>query len=90
MVIVSYIILVLKELEKSVEDVGIIIIGELGLDFGFDYMLVMEIIDKVKEVGVMIELYIFYCGGFLVFEYLNNLLRYKFSWSLVGVLMNVM
>ena len=39
----------------SVEDVGITVIGELGLDPGLDHMLAMETIDKAKEVGATVS-----------------------------------
>ncbi|KAB0398173.1 hypothetical protein E2I00_000226 [Balaenoptera physalus] len=90
MITASYITPVLKELEKSVEDAGITIIGELGLDPGLDHMLAMETIDKAKEVGATIESYVSYCGGLPAPEHSDNPLRYKFSWSPVGVLMNIM
>ncbi|XP_047417385.1 alpha-aminoadipic semialdehyde synthase, mitochondrial isoform X2 [Sciurus carolinensis] len=90
MITASYITPALKELEKSVEDAGITIIGELGLDPGLDHMLAMETIDKAKEVGATIESYISYCGGLPAPEHSDNPLRYKFSWSPVGVLMNIM
>ncbi|XP_017369381.2 alpha-aminoadipic semialdehyde synthase, mitochondrial, partial [Cebus imitator] len=90
MITASYITPALKELEKSVEDAGITVIAELGLDPGLDHMLAMETIDKAKEVGATIESYISYCGGLPTPEHSNNPLRYKFSWSPVGVLMNVM
>lgn len=90
MVTASYITPALKELEKSVEDAGITVIGELGLDPGLDHMLAMETIDKAKEVGATIESYISYCGGLPAPEHSDNPLRYKFSWSPVGVLMNIM
>ncbi|XP_048196090.1 alpha-aminoadipic semialdehyde synthase, mitochondrial [Perognathus longimembris pacificus] len=90
MITASYITPALKELEKSVEDAGITLIGELGLDPGLDHMLAMDTIDKAKEVGATIESYISYCGGLPAPEHSDNPLRYKFSWSPVGVLMNVM
>ncbi|XP_070279903.1 alpha-aminoadipic semialdehyde synthase, mitochondrial isoform X2 [Myotis yumanensis] len=90
MVTASYITPALKELEKSVDDAGITVIGELGLDPGLDHMLAMETIDKAKEVGATIESYISYCGGLPAPEHSDNPLRYKFSWSPVGVLMNIM
>ncbi|XP_075414728.1 alpha-aminoadipic semialdehyde synthase, mitochondrial isoform X1 [Tenrec ecaudatus] len=90
MVTASYITPPLKELEKSVEEAGITLIGELGLDPGLDHMLAMETIDKAKEVGAAIESYISFCGGLPAPEHSNNPLRYKFSWSPVGVLMNMM
>ncbi|XP_062062591.1 alpha-aminoadipic semialdehyde synthase, mitochondrial isoform X3 [Lepus europaeus] len=90
MITASYITPALKELEKSVEDAGITVIGELGLDPGLDHMLAMETIDKAKESGATIESYVSYCGGLPAPEHSDNPLRYKFSWSPVGVLMNIM
>uniref|UniRef100_A0A8C7EJ88 Aminoadipate-semialdehyde synthase n=1 Tax=Neovison vison TaxID=452646 RepID=A0A8C7EJ88_NEOVI len=78
-----------QDLVISVEDAGITVIGELGLDPGLDHMLAMETIDKAKEVGATIESYISYCGGLPAPEHSDNPLRYKFSWSPVGVLMNI-
>ena len=39
----------------SVEDAGITVIGELGLDPGLDHMLAMETIDKAKVVGATVS-----------------------------------
>lgn len=90
MITASYITPAMKELEKSVDDAGITVIGELGLDPGLDHMLAMETIEKAKELGATIESYVSYCGGLPAPEYSDNPLRYKFSWSPVGVLMNIM
>uniref|UniRef100_A0ABK0LV48 Aminoadipate-semialdehyde synthase n=1 Tax=Rattus norvegicus TaxID=10116 RepID=A0ABK0LV48_RAT len=90
MVTASYITPAMKELEKSVDDAGITVIGELGLDPGLDHMLAMETIDKAKDLGATIESYVSYCGGLPAPEHSDNPLRYKFSWSPVGVLMNIM
>ncbi|XP_036616026.1 alpha-aminoadipic semialdehyde synthase, mitochondrial [Trichosurus vulpecula] len=90
MVTASYITPAIKELEKSVDDAGITIIGELGLDPGLDHMLAMETIDRAKEVGATIESYVSFCGGLPAPEHSDNPLRYKFSWSPVGVLMNIL
>ena len=40
---------------RSVEDAGITVIGELGLDPGRAHMLAMETIDKAKEVGATVS-----------------------------------
>uniref|UniRef100_A0A8C6H1G3 Saccharopine dehydrogenase (NAD(+), L-glutamate-forming) n=1 Tax=Mus spicilegus TaxID=10103 RepID=A0A8C6H1G3_MUSSI len=90
MVTASYITPAMKELEKSVDDAGITVIGELGLDPGLDHMLAMETIDTAKELGATVESYVSYCGGLPAPEHSDNPLRYKFSWSPVGVLMNIM
>lgn len=37
------------------EDAGITVIGELGLDPGLDHMLAMETIDKAKEEGATVS-----------------------------------
>lgn len=39
----------------SVDDAGITVIGELGLDPGLDHMLAMETIDKAKELGATVS-----------------------------------
>lgn len=40
---------------SSVEDAGITVIGELGLDPGLDHMLAKETIDKAREVGATVS-----------------------------------
>lgn len=39
----------------SVDDAGITVIGELGLDPGLDHMLAMETIDKAKDLGATVS-----------------------------------
>lgn len=51
MVIASYILSVMRELDVVVKEAGIIIMNEVGVDLGIDYMLVMECFDEVKYVG---------------------------------------
>uniref|UniRef100_A0A8C4IV44 Alpha-aminoadipic semialdehyde synthase, mitochondrial n=1 Tax=Dromaius novaehollandiae TaxID=8790 RepID=A0A8C4IV44_DRONO len=84
----SYLTPAMKELQESVEDAGITVISEMGLDPGLDHMLAMECIDKAKEVGAMIVSYTSFCGGLPAPEHSDNPLRYKFSWSPQGVLLN--
>ncbi|XP_025907456.1 alpha-aminoadipic semialdehyde synthase, mitochondrial [Nothoprocta perdicaria] len=88
LVTASYLTPAMKELQESVEDAGITVISEMGLDPGLDHMLAMECIDKAKEVGATIVSYTSFCGGLPAPEYSDNPLRYKFSWSPQGVLLN--
>nr|XP_006122637.2 alpha-aminoadipic semialdehyde synthase, mitochondrial [Pelodiscus sinensis] len=88
LVTASYLTPAMKELEKSVEAAGITVISEVGLDPGLDHMLAMECIDKAKEVGATVLSYTSFCGGLPAPEYSDNPLRYKFSWSPQGVLLN--
>uniref|UniRef100_A0A8C3L0R2 Aminoadipate-semialdehyde synthase n=1 Tax=Chrysolophus pictus TaxID=9089 RepID=A0A8C3L0R2_CHRPC len=73
---------------SSVEAAGITVISEMGLDPGLDHMLAMECIDKAKEVGATVVSYTSFCGGLPAPEHSDNPLRYKFSWSPQGVLLN--
>ncbi|KAF4081396.1 hypothetical protein AMELA_G00160900 [Ameiurus melas] len=78
----------MKELQKCAEEAGITIVNEMGLDPGIDHMLAMECIDQAKADGCTVESYSSFCGGFPAPECSDNPLRYKFSWSPYGVLLN--
>ncbi|KAM4039169.1 alpha-aminoadipic semialdehyde synthase, mitochondrial [Anomaloglossus baeobatrachus] len=88
LVTASYLTPSMRELQQSVEDAGITIVGEMGLDPGLDHMLAMECFDKAKDVGAKVESYLSFCGGLPAPECSDNPLRYKFSWSPLGVLLN--
>uniref|UniRef100_A0A4W6DT33 Alpha-aminoadipic semialdehyde synthase, mitochondrial n=1 Tax=Lates calcarifer TaxID=8187 RepID=A0A4W6DT33_LATCA len=60
----------------------------MGLDPGIDHMLAMECIDQAKADGCSVESYSSFCGGLPAPECSDNPLRYKFSWSPYGVLLN--
>ncbi|XP_053497873.1 alpha-aminoadipic semialdehyde synthase, mitochondrial [Ictalurus furcatus] len=78
----------MKELQKCAEEAGITIVNEMGLDPGIDHMLAMECIDQAKADGCTVESYSSFCGGVPAPECSDNPLRYKFSWSPYGVLLN--
>uniref|UniRef100_A0A3Q1JFP4 Alpha-aminoadipic semialdehyde synthase, mitochondrial n=1 Tax=Anabas testudineus TaxID=64144 RepID=A0A3Q1JFP4_ANATE len=88
MVTASYLSPAMKELQSSVEEAGITIVNEMGLDPGIDHMLAMECIDQAKADGCTVESYSSFCGGLPAPECSDNPLRYKFSWSPNGVLLN--
>ncbi|TRY55438.1 hypothetical protein DNTS_003809 [Danionella cerebrum] len=88
MVTASYLSPAMKELQKSAEEAGITIVNEMGLDPGIDHMLAMECIDRAKADGCTVESYSSFCGGLPAPECSDNPLRYKFSWSPYGVLLN--
>lgn len=64
--------------------------NEVGLDPGIDHLLAIECIDEVHQAGGRVESFVSYCGGLPAPEFSNNPLRYKFSWSPRGVLLNVL
>uniref|UniRef100_A0AAQ5Z7Y7 Saccharopine dehydrogenase (NAD(+), L-glutamate-forming) n=1 Tax=Amphiprion ocellaris TaxID=80972 RepID=A0AAQ5Z7Y7_AMPOC len=76
------------EILCSAEEAGITIVNEMGLDPGIDHMLAMECIDHAKADGCIVESYTSFCGGLPAPECSDNPLRYKFSWSPYGVLLN--
>ncbi|NWU95562.1 AASS protein, partial [Upupa epops] len=88
LVTASYLTPAMKELQESVEAAGITVVSEMGLDPGLDHMLAKECIDKAKEVGATVVSYTSFCGGLPAPEHSDNPLRYKFSWSPQGVLLN--
>ncbi|XP_041964997.1 alpha-aminoadipic semialdehyde synthase, mitochondrial [Alosa sapidissima] len=88
LVTASYLSPAMKELQKSAEEAGITIVNEMGLDPGIDHMLAMECIDQAKADGATVEYYTSFCGGLPAPECSDNPLRYKFSWSPYGVLLN--
>nr|XP_020449122.1 alpha-aminoadipic semialdehyde synthase, mitochondrial isoform X1 [Monopterus albus]XP_020449123.1 alpha-aminoadipic semialdehyde synthase, mitochondrial isoform X1 [Monopterus albus] len=88
MVTASYLSPAMKELQSSAEEAGISIVIEMGLDPGIDHMLAMECIDQAKADGCTVESYSSFCGGLPAPECSDNVLRYKFSWSPYGVLLN--
>ncbi|XP_015208011.1 alpha-aminoadipic semialdehyde synthase, mitochondrial [Lepisosteus oculatus] len=88
MVTASYLSPAMKELQKSAEDAGITIVNEMGLDPGIDHMLAMDCINQAAADGCIVESYVSFCGGLPAPECSDNPLRYKFSWSPYGVLLN--
>ncbi|XP_007246636.3 alpha-aminoadipic semialdehyde synthase, mitochondrial isoform X2 [Astyanax mexicanus] len=88
LVTASYLSPEMKELQRSAEEAGITIVNEMGLDPGIDHMLAMECIDQAKADGCTVESFSSYCGGLPAPECSENPLRYKFSWSPYGVLLN--
>lgn len=67
------------------------ILNEVGLDPGIDHFLALECIRDVEKNGGTIESFISYCGGLPAPEYAaDNPLRYKFSWSPRGALLNTL
>ncbi|XP_011207613.2 alpha-aminoadipic semialdehyde synthase, mitochondrial [Bactrocera dorsalis] len=90
MVTASYLNDEIKELHEEARRNGVTIMNEVGLDPGIDHLLAMECIDEVKEKGGVIESFVSFCGGLPAPEHSDNALRYKFSWSPRGVLLNTL
>ncbi|XP_050499676.1 alpha-aminoadipic semialdehyde synthase, mitochondrial [Diabrotica virgifera virgifera] len=88
MVTASYMSDEIKQLHEAAQDAGITILNEVGLDPGIDHLLALECIQEVKNNGGRITSFESYCGGLPAPEFSDNPLRYKFSWSPRGALIN--
>lgn len=74
----------------SAQQAGVTLLNEVGLDPGIDHLLALECIRDVQEKGGVVESFVSYCGGLPAPEHSNNALRYKFSWSPRGALLNTL
>jgi len=73
-------------LRDSVEWAGIIFLNEVGLDPGLEHMSAMCIMDDVKSWHGHVMAFSSDCGGLPAPEAADNPLKYKFSWSPLGVI----
>jgi alpha-aminoadipic semialdehyde synthase len=76
----------MRALRKSIEEAGISILNEVGLDPGMDHMSAMKIVDDIHSRGGDVKHFSSVCGGLPAPEAANNPLLYKFSWSPMGVI----
>jgi len=74
-------------MEKEINDAGILVFNEIGLDPGLDHLYAVKTIDEVHKAEGKIKSFISYCGGLAAPKDANNPLGYKFSWSARGVLL---
>jgi saccharopine dehydrogenase-like NADP-dependent oxidoreductase len=77
----SYIDAPLRELEKDIQEAGVLFLCEMGLDPGIDHMSAMEIIHRLKKQGAQINAFLSHCGGLIAPESDNNPWHYKISWN---------
>ena len=77
----------MQELESQVQEAGITVLNEIGLDPGIDHLYAIKTIEEVHKAGGKITSFLSYCGGLPAPEASGNPLGYKFSWSSRGVLL---
>lgn len=90
LVTASYVTDHVRQLHEQAQQAGITLLNEVGLDPGIDHFLALECIRDVQEKGGVVESFISYCGGLPAPEHSHNSLRYKFSWSPRGALVNTL
>ncbi len=72
----------LNKLDKKAEEKGVVVLPEFGLDPGLDLVLAKQAAGELDEVE---ELYC-YGAGLPEYEDADNPLKYKFTWSVEGLL----
>lgn len=90
LVTASYVNDEIKELHEEARRKNVTIMNEVGLDPGIDHLLALECIHEAQDKGGVIESFVSFCGGLPAPEHSDNALRYKFSWSPRGVLLNTL
>ncbi|XP_053612509.1 alpha-aminoadipic semialdehyde synthase, mitochondrial isoform X1 [Plodia interpunctella] len=88
MVTASYVRPEVQELHDAAKEKGVTLLNEVGLDPGIDHLLALECIHDIQSHGGRVDSFVSYCGGLPAPEFSDNALRYKFSWSPRGVLLN--
>ncbi len=71
----------IKNLQKSVEEKGILFLCEMGLDPGIDHMSAMQLLDEIKESGGIVNSFKSHCGGLVAPESDDNPWHYKITWN---------
>jgi saccharopine dehydrogenase-like NADP-dependent oxidoreductase len=72
----------IHNIDREAKKKGIIILNEFGMDPGIDLVLGAQALSEMDEV----EEFYSYGAGLPTLEAANNPLKYKFSWSIIGVM----
>lgn len=72
----------ISRLNETAESKGITILQEFGMDPGIDLVLGAKAVEELDEVKVFHS----YGAGFPELEASSNPIRYKFTWSVIGVM----
>jgi saccharopine dehydrogenase-like NADP-dependent oxidoreductase len=77
----SYISDEVRELAPDIEQAGILVLKECGLDPGIDHMSAMAKLDELRAEGADIAEFETFTGGLVAPESENNPWKYKFTWN---------
>ena len=69
-------------LDQKARQKGLVILEEFGMDPGIDLAMGQRVVDSFDEVHALHS----YGAGFPELQSANNPLKYKFSWSIIGVI----
>lgn len=71
----------IKALEPAIKQNHLLFICELGLDPGIDHISAMQLINKIKTEGGVINSFKSHCGGLIAPESDDNPWHYKITWN---------
>lgn len=72
----------LDSLHQKAQQKGLVILEEFGMDPGIDLAMGQRVVDSFDEMHALHS----YGAGFPELQSANNPLKYKFSWSVIGVI----
>lgn len=81
MITPSYESKAMLEKRDEIDDVGILVLNEMGLDPGIDHMSAMKIIDEIRSKGDELTAFESFTGGLMAPGYDENPWQYKFTWN---------
>ena len=81
MVTASYVSKEMKARDGAAKQAGIAMLNELGVDPGIDHMSAMNVVDKIRDKGGVLEGFYSSTGGLVAPESDNNPWNYKFTWN---------
>jgi saccharopine dehydrogenase-like NADP-dependent oxidoreductase len=86
LVTTSYVSPEMKSFDSEAMEKGIILLNEAGLDPGIDHMSAMKIIDGIHGRSGKVDEFYSICGALPAPEAADNPMKYKFTWSPLGVI----
>lgn len=87
LVTTSYVSDYMLSISDKVKEKGLIFMNEIGLDPGIDHVIAHKVIEEEHSQGNKILEFKSYCGALVIPECCDNPFKYKFSWSVKGVLL---
>ena len=67
--------------KEEIEQAGILVLNEMGLDPGIDHMSAMQIIDQLRNEGHTLTAFESFTGGLMAPGFDENPWQYKFTWN---------
>ena len=77
----------MEELVDDIDEAGILVLNEMGLDPGIDHMSAMKAIDEIRRNNGELTAFESFTGGLMAPGYDENPWQYKFTWNPRNVVM---